>query len=164
MIIFFELPKLEGKVGHPSFSHKSQKWTPCVHILHTLVCPWVKFSTLHPSFFYFALRIHPRTIQTWHRHCFLLIYLSLLRLRIFRLAISLFFPVTTCTRLGLGWFYRILWLHIIARWSYQSWPMATTVGPRCPTLPSMHGGGGSPFLFTMWWFAGVSFYGLLLST
>ena len=25
--------------------------------------------------------------------------------------------------------------------------LAAKVGPRCPTLPSMHGGGGSPFLF-----------------
>ena len=70
MISFIKLPKLEGKVGYPSFIHKRHRWTPFVHTLHTLVCPWVTFSTCHPSFSDFALRIHLRTIQPWRRHCF----------------------------------------------------------------------------------------------
>ena len=70
MISFIKLPKLEGKVGCPSFIHKRHRWTPFVHTLHTLVCPWVTFSTFHPTFSDFALRLHLRTIQPWGRHCF----------------------------------------------------------------------------------------------
>ena len=47
----------------------SREDMPCVHTLHTLVCPQVTFSPLHPCFPCFALRIHIRTIQTWRRHC-----------------------------------------------------------------------------------------------
>ena len=70
MISFIKLPKLEGKVGCPSLSHKNHKWTLCVHTLHTPVFPQVTFSTIHPSFSCFALRIHLRTMQTWRHHCF----------------------------------------------------------------------------------------------
>ena len=75
------------------------------------MCPQVTFASLHPSFSCFSLRIHLRTIQTWRRHCFSFdltlssspLYLGYLY--------CCYFHVTTCTRLGLGCFYRVLWLH-----------------------------------------------------
>ena len=77
----------------------------------SLLCPQVTYSTLHPSFSCFALRIHLRTIQTWRRHCFSFDLTLFFAFVSFSWLYCCSFPVTTCTRLGLGCFYRLLWLH-----------------------------------------------------
>ncbi len=158
MISFIKVPKLDGKVGYPSFSHKSHRWTPCVHTLHINVCP---SHILHPSSILLLLcsaNTPQNNTNMASSLCFFFWFNSLVFAFVsFSWLYCCSVPVTTCTRLGLGYFYRLLWLHnntalMLPKWAHWRlkwvpgvlrWPPSTMDGGRhfclqCDDLRAFH--------------------------